>query len=1639
MDGSSGDPPTHGVAAVSADASALRQPQCAYVTLVTSDSYVDGALVLLHSLRRALTPYSIVCLATPASLATDSLQRLRQHFDGVIETDLCRSSDNHALAMLGRPDLWSTLTKIQLWNPALFGAWDAICYLDADTLVRQPIDDMFSRLQTWRSNTPGWRQGGLISASPDTGWPDCFNSGVLLLAPGYECYDALVRRVAQKNASFDGADQGLLNEHFSDWATDLPYRRLPFLYNSTANVYYTYEPALQRFGHDVRVVHFIGVSKPWHWERTPGGQLMSDASSSERWRQLVNLWWCIHDEHVSGWKFWKGPFSKKVAFGKGYHHITKPVLCTLSEQSSGSAHLSGNDTDKSNGDDDGLKELEAHHKEVSDWDKDWSWAADRVHPLDYAYLTTHKDLPTQQPDGHSEPAANVEHHHVDAGSSDFPSDSYSHGQPHSHSCLDDNTPSCPPISDASYNEVSGSGGYPNCDDHGAYADSRTANVGPNDYDHSDHEQPSAEAPEWMKSQRPWEDVAREGWMHSEDYHPHTYDQAYVGRHVTQAHPTKSYEEPYDGQHEAQPAYTPIPLPANQAIYEATQVVLQPRDMHDRSERNHFVHIQSHEHGNSQQHARVDYGSDGANHGNEYIEYHHGHSNQTTDYECSQTQHQPQVPGPNRSTSASTASPLYFPQPKSPVAVNPVALWESSEEQSRRREWAEQLRSKPNSSMPNLGNAAFTHHTTYNAPESASVSGFDSHISVSTLDHIDSSQLPKETPWKISHVRQRRTEDNETVANTLQNSLPAGIQFKEGVANDGNAREAAGQILKRWNESVVARNLKPRLGSIGLNNITHSDAKVERGTDAIRLETTVSCEAENSNGERTVYRFTLSSTLDVGGVQQPTQPPVPAEQQQYQTGTDTQSVSGSRKVFGIGRDVDKTSYDDRYVVTDLHQPDNYQEPAMSRRSSFVQLPLNSTRAPHLALQPRLGTSDQFAEADARYWKLQRQLIDLEMSQQRSDQEARRKADIGVAGTDPAIGFSGGWANQPLSDLYDFSSPPTPTRKQVASGFNVPERRLARRSSAFSIADPTALAEQNSTYIEVASPDLQPKQNEQQRAAFSDTGRLGRARSRSSLWIATPDQRTPHDSSMASASYRQPPNNDPPKAECLKNSRSHSDLRRIATENSAQAAVSVGGDDDNEDSEKTVNFGANLVEQPTFVASSPRDPELDNDVEYDNLGDSEDDKQYMSAIGRNPTPFPRKPRDSPGSTEDIGIHTLGTSANSRGLAGLEEDIASPSTSAPPHGGSASFELNPAQFDAPSMPGSTPSTPGKQKVRPKIVWDDDDDGLIPPDNDKSLDAQWLRIIHGAPPPRAPSIVPAKGSTSKAPEQGDVSGISEKASQQAPTQDTDSDDSDKVKGEPTKNVSEKEPSPSNERAFSSEKAQGASSAPLNESKERGSEKNSRDSSKKQSQAGIFSLSPRGKFDPLSDSEADPTEDKLQERFWARAMKPSKSGSSTPYSPRRRKSVVEISSSISPKDLAEWMRWQGDNDSVGLEGGFSDTLDEPTAPKEPNQQQLLTPPSSKDENAGLCTLDSRLADTSVGYSANLDGGDSAYDIAYEGGDDEGEGDEGDDDNQLEIWHQKPHQHMESEVNEPDTLEVLNNQSGPDLGSASATRTTSVK
>ncbi|XP_065841108.1 glycogenin-1-like [Oscarella lobularis] len=251
----------------------------AFVTLLTNDSYATGALVLAHSLHRVHTTRSLAVLVT-SDVSQERREQLSAVFNLVQEVPRLDSEDAENLRLLNRPELGVTFTKINAWTLIQF---NKCVFLDADTLVVRNVDDLFDRPE--------------LSAAPDVGWPDCFNSGVFVFKPDRSTYRALLEH-AKKLGSFDGGDQGLLNSFWSNWACSDPSHRLPFVYNLTVSTSYSYAPALKRFGSDVRIIHFIGSIKPWHHSySTAADQVIlcpGTATTQEPVRKFLNIWWNIY-------------------------------------------------------------------------------------------------------------------------------------------------------------------------------------------------------------------------------------------------------------------------------------------------------------------------------------------------------------------------------------------------------------------------------------------------------------------------------------------------------------------------------------------------------------------------------------------------------------------------------------------------------------------------------------------------------------------------------------------------------------------------------------------------------------------------------------------------------------------------------------------------------------------------------------------------------------------------------------------------------------------------------------------------------------------------------------------------------------------------------------------------------------------------------------------------------------------------------------------------------------------------------------------------------------------------------------------------------------------------------------------------
>jgi glycogenin glucosyltransferase len=239
-----------------------------YATLLLNDAYLPGALVLAHSLRDAGTTRKLAILVTLDSVSAEVIARLKPVYDHVIPVPRIQNPKTANLHLMNRADLHSAFTKVNLWKQTQFSK---IVYIDADVVAFRAPDELFD------IDAP-------FSAAPDIGWPDLFNTGVMVLAPNMGDYYALMA-MAERGISFDGADQGLLNMHFKN-----NYNRLSFTYNVTPSAHYQYLPAYRHFQSSINMVHFIGSQKPWFQGRNA-------STGDSPYDEMVARWWAVYDKH----------------------------------------------------------------------------------------------------------------------------------------------------------------------------------------------------------------------------------------------------------------------------------------------------------------------------------------------------------------------------------------------------------------------------------------------------------------------------------------------------------------------------------------------------------------------------------------------------------------------------------------------------------------------------------------------------------------------------------------------------------------------------------------------------------------------------------------------------------------------------------------------------------------------------------------------------------------------------------------------------------------------------------------------------------------------------------------------------------------------------------------------------------------------------------------------------------------------------------------------------------------------------------------------------------------------------------------------------------------------------------------------
>ncbi|QYB17465.1 glycogenin-1 [Pacmanvirus S19] len=118
----------------------------AWCTLVMlGDNYVPGAIVVARSLRNVNTKYPIYCMVDDS--VSDSAQKiLEKYFDKVIKVPIieykCTPMKSKKQNEIYGAWISKSFTKWNIFNPQIFNN-QKICFLDADCIALENIDDLF--------------------------------------------------------------------------------------------------------------------------------------------------------------------------------------------------------------------------------------------------------------------------------------------------------------------------------------------------------------------------------------------------------------------------------------------------------------------------------------------------------------------------------------------------------------------------------------------------------------------------------------------------------------------------------------------------------------------------------------------------------------------------------------------------------------------------------------------------------------------------------------------------------------------------------------------------------------------------------------------------------------------------------------------------------------------------------------------------------------------------------------------------------------------------------------------------------------------------------------------------------------------------------------------------------------------------------------------------------------------------------------------------------------------------------------------------------------------------------------------------------------------------------------------------------
>lgn len=239
----------------------MNQKNNAYLTFLTSNSYMGGVLLLKCTLDAVKTKYPLYCAITD-DISAETIETLKKCNVQLINIEKIPTPqhiyEHNKSLNPNQAEIWKdVLTKLQAWNMTQF---DKIIMLDCDLMILKNIDHCFEL-----DDGTAALDGEYFNLWPD--WSH-FNSGFMVIKPDAAKFISMLAfaKMIDPKKHYDAygrhyliADQEILNLYYKDWKNDR-HLHLNKYYNIFAP--HAAENVVDDIFSNAYFVHFVGA-KPW--------------------------------------------------------------------------------------------------------------------------------------------------------------------------------------------------------------------------------------------------------------------------------------------------------------------------------------------------------------------------------------------------------------------------------------------------------------------------------------------------------------------------------------------------------------------------------------------------------------------------------------------------------------------------------------------------------------------------------------------------------------------------------------------------------------------------------------------------------------------------------------------------------------------------------------------------------------------------------------------------------------------------------------------------------------------------------------------------------------------------------------------------------------------------------------------------------------------------------------------------------------------------------------------------------------------------------------------------------------------------------------------------------------------------------